>query len=203
MILRRGPGCHCSCFPWPECEGGGYRVLGLAPFGVQPWWVWGFPRLGFLPLPLGLEGSKAAVARSSRACSLLGTTELWASREISCPFRMCPSPLGGVGGARSKQRLWSRPRVRSLPRDVQTAGGRGRCAGAGAAARPRACTQASLPASATPLWQRQWEWGGDAEPRTPVACSFLSFTSCVHRATGPGRSQGSLQTVRTWWPGAC
>lgn len=113
-------------------------MLGLAPFGVQPWWVWGFPRLGFLPLPLGLEGSKAAVARSSRACSLLGTTELWASREISCPFRMCPSPLGGVGGGTFKATA-----LEQAPCQVSAAGcadswraravcwGRGRCSAEG------------------------------------------------------------------------
>lgn len=74
----------CWALPPLACSRGGFGA---------------FPRLGFLPLLLGLEGSKAAVARPSRACSLLGTAELWASREISFPFLMCPSPLGGWRGA--------------------------------------------------------------------------------------------------------
>ena len=104
VSLGRGPGCHCSCFPWARVQRKRYGV-----FGVTCWCSGGlgalFLSLWFLPLLPGrrekqrcspwevgadLPPESAAwllVTRLPGACFLLRTAELWTSMETSCfPF---------------------------------------------------------------------------------------------------------------------
>lgn len=114
--------------------------------------------------------------------------------EISCfPFQMCPSPRGGWGWFRAKA-LEQTPCVRSLSQGMsRNLEGERSVLGAGGAAIAVDLHAGVLPRhGGHPLWQRQREWGGDAESQDSSGLYFSVFPSCVHGAPGPARSQGSL-----------